>query len=225
MGRDMLSVDHANDTSRYNRSLPALPSPEPSEVYNEGDVRRIFAYFASFVEQAFSSSPKLWHRWEAGPPGLGVTTSETIDTWWGVYMGQYQSCAVIGELKRPGVIDTEEWGIVDASADTIQLGKEIRMADCVADCFIVGKQALDMPYWIDRLIAEGLERLRAEVAGPILLGGYDRVFRYYDGKPYWFRQGVTYWGHPHGYKRRFVDKEWWWYLDNIAQKLDTPAIS
>ncbi|CAD6452370.1 e92f0ba0-6a29-45dc-8289-3c202dcc8cd3 [Sclerotinia trifoliorum] len=37
---------------------------------------------------------------------------------------------------------------------------------------------------IDRSIAEGLDRLRAERAQPLNLDGYDRYFQYYNGKPY-----------------------------------------
>lgn len=115
------------DSSRHNRNLAALPSAVASEVHNEGDVRRVFAYLTTFVEQAFHNSPKVWHRWEAGPPGYGVTTAETIDTWWGVYIGGQQRCAAVGELKRPGVIQPEEWPKQEPKADTIKLGKEIRM--------------------------------------------------------------------------------------------------
>ena len=81
-----------------------------------------------------------------------------------------------------------------------------------------------MPYWIDRLIAEGLERLRAEQADPVSLGGYERQFRYYDGKPYWNLVGITHWNHPGGYTRHFMNGEWWWYLNNVVQIRDTPKL-
>ncbi|KAF7870609.1 hypothetical protein EAF04_004353 [Stromatinia cepivora] len=249
-GTTMFSADPATDNPRYSRILPALPSAVATEVHNEGDVRRVWAYITSWAEHAFDVVPKVWHRWEAGPPGLGVTTSETIDTWWGVYLGRHQRCAAIGELKRPGVIQKEEWYRAAPLRDTSMLGKEMRMyahqykcpqafifdgnyllitrfratngvddirnGNCYVDCFFVSKESNDIPYWIDRLIAEGLNRLRAERAQPLNLDGYDRYFQYYDGKPYW--------EHPAGYKRHFVNGEYRWYLNNANKALDTPKL-
>jgi hypothetical protein len=126
-GDDVLVDAPLVNNTRYNRLLPAPLSLVTSEVHNEGDVRRVFAYLTSFIEQAFYDSPKVWHRWEAGPPGHGVTTAETFDTWWGVYIGGHQRCAAVGELKRPGVIQREEWSKQAPNSDTIRLGREARM--------------------------------------------------------------------------------------------------
>ncbi|KAF7877685.1 hypothetical protein EAF04_001356 [Stromatinia cepivora] len=256
-GSEVLSEDRTIDSTRYNRFSPALLSAVPSEVHNEGDVRRVFAYITSWIEKAFGVVPKVWHRWETSPPGLNAHTAEKIDTWWGMYIGQHQRCAAIGELKRPGIISIEQWQNPYPGADANILGKEIRMyahqykcpqtfyfdgnyllvmrfeadsvddiceENCVADWFFLGKESLDIPYWIDRLIAEGLERLRAELAGRVVLDGYERMFRFYDGKPFWLNGGDVYWDHPGGYTRRFIGGEWWWYLGNTAQVRDTPRL-
>lgn len=94
----------------------------------------------------------------------------------------------------------------------------------MADIFFIEKDSPNIPYWIDQLVAEGLGRLRAEIAGQLNLGGYERYFRYYDGKPYWVLGQVTYWEHPDGYIRSFNDEQWWWTLANQAPVLDTPKL-
>lgn len=102
--------------------------------------------------------------------------------------------------------------------------EHIRRADCIASILYVDTTSTSMPYWIDRLAAEGLERQRSLMAQPVSLDGYDRRFRYYDGKPFWERGQEVSWDHPRGYIRRFINEEWWWYLNGQARVLDTPAL-
>lgn len=101
----------------------------------------------------------------------------------------------------------------------------IKQQDCYADVFFIHKDDMDLPYWIDLLIVEGLNRLRAELAGALSLGEYRRYFRYYDGRPYWVDQeGNDFWDHPDGYTRSFRNEQWWWDLGNQAPVQDTPKL-
>ncbi|KAG4427346.1 hypothetical protein IFR05_017173 [Cadophora sp. M221] len=258
--QDLFEVPIYNDP-RYNRLVPAFPDPEESDVRCEGDVRRVYAHIGLLVERAFSNAPKVWHNWETGPPGPDVHTAETVDAFYGVHIGGRaapQHCATIGELKRPGVINKDQWLQQDPRSDTVRLGKQMRMyayqykcpqafcfdgkyllvirfradsradirdANCEADVFFVDNSASNIPYWIDRLIAEGLNRLRAAFARALALGGYQRHFRYFDGRPYWMdQQNNVFWDHPGGYKRSFSNEQWWWDHDDYASVVDTPKL-
>lgn len=114
------------DTARYGWVVSQPLASVQSEVKNEGDVRRVFAQLTLIIEQAFVNGPKVWTRWEAGPPGPG-NTLETVDVWWGVYINGHQRCAAIGELKRPGVLNVAQWTAQNSNSPTQRLQKEIRM--------------------------------------------------------------------------------------------------
>jgi hypothetical protein len=130
---DVVFPEREDDTSRLSAIFPDIPLLRQT-IHNEGDVRRVFAELSKHVEYSFSGMPNtaLWprlvQRWEAGPPGTNVTTTETIDLWFGLKMtdsGQMR-CAAIGELKRPGTLQEAGWmGTPDT--DGRRLARQIRM--------------------------------------------------------------------------------------------------
>ncbi|KAI0426760.1 hypothetical protein F5Y09DRAFT_350885 [Xylaria sp. FL1042] len=96
-----------------NQTVEALQS--------EGDTGRAFyTHIAYPVQFAFERIMRL--RSEVGPPGP-TTYGETADFCW----LQGNQCALVGELKRHGIIDPIRWlGRKPADANLRSLGRELR---------------------------------------------------------------------------------------------------
>lgn len=132
---DTMFPEREDDSSRLSVVFSDIPLLRQT-IHTEGDVRRVFAELAKHVEYAFSGMstillPRLVQRWEAGPPGPNVTTTDTIDLWFGLRMGPgadagHLRSAAIGELKRPGILIKEDW-VATSGTNGKRLGREMRM--------------------------------------------------------------------------------------------------
>ncbi|KAK2792690.1 hypothetical protein FQN50_010037 [Emmonsiellopsis sp. PD_5] len=88
-------------------------------IGNEGDTRRLFARMTLPIARAL---PRVEQRWEVGP--IGPTHSPvTVD----VRFATTHGCALIGELKRPGIIDPDSWSNKTIQTNKTRIGKELRM--------------------------------------------------------------------------------------------------
>ena len=117
---------------------------------------------------------------------------------------------------------------------------EIRNANCPVDCWMIPISCNKLPnpgaqeglnnrrvtllYVFYLIFREGLGRARASTAPQVSLGGYQRDFRYFDGKPIWTAPGQPpVWDHPIGYERDYNSQQrrWFWKLSNQFQAWDT----
>lgn len=118
----------------------------------------------------------------------------------------------------------------------------IRNENCPVDCWVIpiGCSKLQAPgapegpnnrlvtvlYLFYLMVREGLNRARGILAPQgLMLGGYRRDFRWYDGKPMWtpVSGGQTAWDHPGGYRRTYnaQQQRWYWCLNGQNQAWDT----
>lgn len=95
-------------------------------LQTEGDAVRAFHTCVSNPIQSAlygSNGPFIVQRSESGP--LGPThVNQTVDFTWAFQ----ERCLVIGELKKPGIIDPSKWKTGPEESDTNrrQLGQELR---------------------------------------------------------------------------------------------------
>lgn len=95
-------------------------------LQSEGDAARAFYTCVSNPIQSAlygRNGPFIDERSESGP--LGQThVNQTVDFTWGFG----ERCLVIGELKKPGIIDPSKWKTGPGGADTNRrlLGQELR---------------------------------------------------------------------------------------------------
>ena len=119
---------------------------------------------------------------------------------------------------------------------------QIRDENCPIDCCIVpiefddrqndqhpegpGNRRVSVLYAFYLFVREGINRVKAMNApANLILAGYQRNYRWYDGLPTWtpVGGGDTLWNHPGGYQRRYDvgSGKWYWSLNNTNVGWDT----
>ena len=120
----------ASDRVRLGRLVFPLNWTGYERIHKEGDTVRDFQRNIGLpVSVAFGAEDHR-ERSESGYLGPHSSASQTVDHLYSLMVGgdaENEQCKTIGELKRWGVIDVEEWkGTANKSNTTLRLGQEMR---------------------------------------------------------------------------------------------------
>ncbi|KAL8649747.1 MAG: hypothetical protein Q9210_004214 [Variospora velana] len=230
-----LGPEQAEDT--HILSMPTRFSQGPREILgNEVDVTRLFHRLISGPIMEALDHFNVTERAQTGP--IGNTHIRTGD-----------EVILAVEHKRPLMIK-EEWSQPDNDgfATRNKLSRELRMYAfqyrCPHICLFDGKKmvfirfrAPQQGYYGLRLtlrvifylmLREGIARARAMRSPQVILDGWQRSFRWYDGKPHWRKQNQqATWDPPAGYARdwdRTVQRWFWKRNDGSFVTWDTRAV-
>ena len=98
----------------------------------------------------------------------------------------------------------------------------IDAVNCPVDCWVIPMSYQPTPqstvtvlYAFYLMLREGVNRVRAlQAPQGLILDGYRRSFRWWDGKPCWtpVNGGAKTWDHPRGYVRQYdgQSRRWFW---------------